>query len=468
MGFDRVLSEFCAVLRRDGLALSPVEAIDLRRAATLLDLTDRDAVKHALASVAVKNKAQLQVFSKAFDAFFVAEGASAGRARTLWERLAERGFSTSELDALTQALGVMAEASGGSTGGPFRGDASLDALLVEAGRASRIEGIQSAMQIGFFTQRVLERVGASQTGRSLPALRTALRDALGDARTDLLIAAVEEELERVREAARDYVRGELARRTANVLERFRKEQFDQRAFAALSAQEIEEVEREIRRFAERLGGAARVRKKRARRGSLDLRATLRRAHGTLGIPFAPVFRKRKRDRPKLVLLCDVSDSVRTAARFLLILAYALQELFSRTRTFVFVSDLAETTALFERHPIHRAIQIAYGGGAVNTASNSHYGRAFSEFARAYPAAIDKRTTLVVVGDARNNHQDPRADVFRDLAAASRRVIWLNPEPRGAWGFGDSVMPAYAKHCDAVWPVYDLASLREAVRKTWLG
>jgi hypothetical protein len=224
------------------------------------------------------------------------------------------------------------------------------------------------------------------------------------------------------------------------------------------------VQREVERLGHLLRDRLERRRRRVRRGRLDVRSTARAALRTGGVPFTPVFRRRRRDRPKLVVLCDISDSVRAAARFLLVLVYAMQEAFLRTRSFVFVRDVGEVTALFAAHPIDAAVQLAFEGDAVPVGANSDYGRAFGQMAARHLDAIDRRTTVVVLGDARSNYLDPNLEAFEDMRRRAARIIWLNPEPRASWGFGDSEMERYRLLSAFAAPVRTLAELRQAMER----
>lgn len=462
MSLATVLHEFVATARRAGLRLSPVEAIDVERAAMAVGVGRRDDLRAALRAVMVKDLEQRALFDRAFDAFFAADGRAQG---TLHDRLRSQGFSDTELGALDELLAALGaqQAQGGGTGLAtiVAGGAELEQLLAMAGRGAQVERIQSAMQIGFFTMRVLDRVGVPRAQTELGALRERLRDALG-ARGDALAEALAAELEKVRQLGRRYVQDELSRRTTTQFEDLRRARLEERSFALLDRDEVARVMAEVERLAERLKGRLAVRRRRARRGPLDVRRTIRTSFRTGALPFRPVFRRRRRDRPKLVLLCDVSDSVRTAARFLLVFVHAVQEVFARTRSFVFVSDLGETTELFATHEPERAIALAYGGSVISVASNSNYGAAFGHFIERYRDALDARTTVVVLGDGRNNYNDPNTPALREIKRRAGRVLWLNPEPPGAWGFGDSAMRHYEPLCDEAHTVHDLASLRVAV------
>jgi uncharacterized protein with von Willebrand factor type A (vWA) domain len=165
----------------------------------------------------------------------------------------------------------------------------------------------------------------------------------------------------------------------------------------------------------------------------------------------------------LIVLCDVSDSVRLAARFMLELVYALQELFSGTRSFVFVSELGEVTKLFTREQVHNALARVFAGESVSLADNSNYGRMLRLFHEQHLSAVDRRTTIVVIGDGRNNYQADESWVLDDLRRRARAILWINPERRGSWSIGDSAMHKYAPACTRVLEVACAAELEEAAR-----
>jgi uncharacterized protein with von Willebrand factor type A (vWA) domain len=159
----------------------------------------------------------------------------------------------------------------------------------------------------------------------------------------------------------------------------------------------------------------------------------------------------------------VSDSVRAAACFLLEFTYAAQELFERARSFVFVSDIGETTQLFAREPVRAAIAHAWGGGVVRAGDNSNYGRVLRTFEADHLRSIDRRTTVVILGDGRTNYHDAAPEVLDRIRGRARALLWLCPEPRGQWSEGDSAMTRYAPKCTAVYQVACAADLEHAVR-----
>lgn len=464
MAFDRVLAEFVTVARRAGLRASPVEAMDAQRAALTLGLGHREDLRDALRSVLVKDADELPIFERTFAAFFrVAPSAPGGALAAL----RSEGVTEQEMEALLRAIAAQEEAEGRASGGALSalgaGGAALDETLREAGRVANIERIRNPMQVGLFTMRVLDALGAGDLPRQLDGVRERLRAELGD-RADALTDRLAADVQQLRGAARALVDEALRRQSSEQREQLRRRWLDERSFTQLSPHELRAVQREVWLLAERLRGRLLVRRRRRRRGQLDLRRTLRGAWRTGGVPFRPVFRRRRRERPKLVLVCDISESVRFAARFLLILAHALQAAFTRTRSFVFVSDLGETTELFQRHPVEQGIELAYGGAVIQVASNSDYGRAFGVLDDRYGDAVDRRTLLVVLGDGRTNYLDPNERAFSRLARRAERVLWLHPEPRASWGFGDSAMGTYLPRVDEALTVHNLETLRAAVER----
>jgi len=173
-----------------------------------------------------------------------------------------------------------------------------------------------------------------------------------------------------------------------------------------------------------------------------------------------VLARRRDERPRLVVICDISLSVRHTARFMLHLLYSLQALFTRVRSFVFVSDLAEVSSLFERLPIDAAIGQVFSGAVIDPDANSNYGRALELFYEQHRGAITPRTTVLILGDARGNRNPPNAWVLEALRRRARQLIWLTPESRGTWQLAGSDMPTYAPICHRVEVVRNLDQLGE--------
>jgi uncharacterized protein len=172
----------------------------------------------------------------------------------------------------------------------------------------------------------------------------------------------------------------------------------------------------------------------------------------------PVFRTRRPQRPDVVVLCDVSDSVRTTSKMMLLFAYTLQSLFSRVRSFIFVSELGEVTKHFKDAEPDEALEQALAGDLISLSSNSNYGHALATFARDEIGTVTRRTTVLVIGDGRNNHNPSQVWALEAIKRKAKRVVWICTEPRVNWGFGDSEMLRYEKACTAVVTVQNLNDL----------
>ncbi len=458
----RVLDELLWTLRREGFDISTAQAIDVARAVEVVGLAHRARVREAIACLVVRRATERARFDAAFERFFT-PGQAAARG-TLWERLQAGGFSSAEIDALRALLEQLASrgADGATLGTLLDRGADLSRLLVQSNLSRTIDA-HSGLMLGYLTHRATSEMGAGRARQTLASLRAGLVDALGP-RGHELADALAVALDGAEEEIRGFVRQTYEARVAELGEQRRQGGLASAPFLSLTVAQIDEVRRAVRRLAEQLRGAARVRIRRARHGRVDPHRTLRRAMRTGGVPYGIARTRRRRNRPKLIILCDVSDSVRAAAGFLLEFTYAAQELFDRARTFVFVSDLGETTQLFEREPVRVAIERAWRGDVVRAGENSNYGRVLRAFEARHLRELDRATTVVVLGDGRTNYHDASPEVLGRIRARCRSLVWLCPEPRGSWGTGDSAMPRYAPQCTAVHEVVCARDLERAARR----
>src|SRR5690606_783200 len=280
--------------------------------------------------------------------------------------------------------------AGGGLAALMEGGAELERRIEAALEQAGVSAMRSSMQVGLVSLRVMEALGVDGMQRDLGPLRAALARELG-AEGERVADRIAVQIEALRRRVRALVRRRFERANPERLQQSRAERLERAALAALTRDEVEQVSAEVQRLGRALRDRMERQRRRARRRRLDVRATVRASLRSGGVPFRMVMRRRRRDRPSLVVLCDVSDSVRAAARFLLVLVYAMQEAFSRTRSFVFVAELGESTALFAQHPADEAVTRAFRGEVVSTAANSDYGRVLGAFADRYLDAIDRKT-----------------------------------------------------------------------------
>ena len=456
------LVEFAEVLRHNGVRVSTSEVNDAASAVTQVGLSDRRLFKAVLQATLCKRSADGPAFARAFEFFF------SGAARTfeaidrsLLRRMEEEGLLEGDelamvlatVNRLFNQLSPLAQAA-------IEGDrARLASIFRGATLQLDLSRMENPIQAGFFARRLMAGSGGERARIEMADLERELAArGLSAAGLEIVSRGLAEALRKVEEAARREVdrqaRARLPRASGGLSER---------SFQTLSRAEVEKAQAAVRKLAEKLK-ARLIRKQRSRRkGSLNVRRTLRKNLTWGGVPMVPVFRTRRPERPEVVVLCDVSDSVRNASRMMLLLMHTLQSLFSRVRSFVFVSDIGEVTRYFKELEVDEAIDLATAGMAISLHSNSNYGRALANFARDELGSITRRTTVMVIGDGRNNYNPANAWVLEDLKRKCKRLLWICPEDRRSWGFGDSEMLRYAKACTQVVTVQtldDLARLGE--------
>ncbi|UXY28712.1 VWA domain-containing protein [Streptomyces sp. HUAS TT20] len=252
----------------------------------------------------------------------------------------------------------------------------------------------------------------------------------------------------------------VAVESAQLAERARAEAVDEH--------ERTQLEEALRRVGRSLHGALTSRKRATPRGRVHPARTMRRNMRYDGVPFRPVTVTRAEDRPRLVILTDVSLSVRATARFTLHLVHGLQSLFGQVRSFAFVDEPTEITELFTEHPLERALGLVFdglpAGGLLDVDANSDYGRTFELLLAEHAPALNRRTTLLVLGDGRGNGNPSGLAAFEEITRRVRETIWLTPEPRFSWGLGSCDLPLYAEYCARVQVVADLAGLERTARR----
>lgn len=457
------IHEFAGLLRRNGVRVSVAEVVDAVRAAELVGMDAAGDVRAALSATVVKKAGDQAVFDELFTLYFLRGGELARdvAGAPIAEALAGLGLDEDQIERI---LALLADQAAGMSamGRGALGLRSTDVTPLIRIAGGMRERIVSPLHVGFHTHRLLERMDLSAAERELAQLRTLVAQALGDEAAAALAQALAANLQAIKQAVRRHVQDEFEKQNKDFIDQFRLRTLGTRPLSQLSEDEVQKLRAEVTKLARKLRTQASLRPRIQRRGRLDVRRTIRRSLATGGVPFKLHRRRKRIERPRLVVLCDVSDSVRNASRFLLELVYTLQELFERVRSFVFVSAIGEATELFRTFDIDRAVELALGGGVISVQANSNYGNALEQFVDKYGDAVTSKTTVIVIGDARNNYNPPNAERLSEIRRRAKRLIWLNPELPGAWGFGDSAMRIYEPHCDRVEVAYNLESLRRVV------
>jgi len=469
---QRKILEFTNLLRKSGVRVSVAEAIDTFVALDEVSVGDREVFRDALRTTMVKRGDDIPTFDHLFDLYW---SAFYDGLRDAFDKAAQSGTDGKgapiDVEALMRQLRDQLEGMQGSVDlselakALLTQDLSrLEQLIRDAAQQSGVGRIENMLQVGFFTRRTMEQMDAEGAGRQLRELAQKLREGgMPDAQVDALMELIERYLEALRQSVRQFTERELQQRNFDYMEKFRRESLLEKSFYNLTEDEIRQMREVVTRLAHRIKNILSIRKRRLKKGKLDLHTMLRRnmAHG--GVPFEVVYKQRKKDRPKLVILCDVSSSVANVSRFMLQFVYQLQECFHKIRSFVFVSELGEVTQLFKDLDVNQAIEKALDGGdVINVYTRSNFGHAFHLFWRDYLAAVDDKTTVLVLGDARNNYNDAKAWCLREVHNKAKNVVWLNPESPSAWGFGDSVMDKYLPSVDVAEECRNLRQLSRIV------
>ena len=456
--------EFCRLLRENGVRVSLAETMDGLRALALVGLDNRETVRAALRAATVKRQADLDTFEPLFESFFSGLGELARRLeaetiQALDVNPAQLAQMIAELEALAAALGVeLSELARAA----LQGDAGrLERLLRDAADRAGVDQIQHGFQEGRHVHALAMALGVPALGAEFDRLREGLGGREDD-EAGRLRGLLDRRLQELTELMKALVRQELERRDASSRDRRTMQALAEKSFFYLTEDEIRRMQDAVTKLARRLKNVVSIRRRRARRGAFDSSATLRKNLQYGGVPFRIVFDRRRRERPQIVVLCDVSDSVRNVSRFMLQFVYSLQDLYTKVRSFVFVADVGEVTEMFKEKEIQVALDEALRGSVINVYAHSDFGRAFRAFHRDHLNAINKRTTVIILGDARNNYNLPHEWVLRDIERRAKQLIWLNPENRMTWGFGDSEMDRYAPFCTVVEECRNLAQLYRVI------
>lgn len=456
----RPIVDLCWELRGEGLPVSTDQSIALARALALVGLADVSQVARVVAACVATTKSDAARATAVVGRFFSVERAHAA---DFFGRLRARGFQEGELDGLRELLEAARRAGADAARGIglLTAPASeLDHLLHAAGLARDLARLHSPLQAGFFAQRAAGALGASAAGDVIARLEAAIVEQLGETRGRALGRALREELDGLRARIRQRAASDVERRAA---EPDATAPLADRPIASLHAAEAAIARRGLRALGEKLRGGERVRARRARRGRIDPHKTLRAAVATHGVPMRIVRKRRARGRPKLVLACDLSDSVRAHHAFVLEFANAAHAVFEETRTFIFVSDLVETTALFEKHKADDALARIASGRVITLAASSNYARALDSLERAIAPRLDRRTTVVILGDGRTNYLGDGITALRRMRARARAILWVSPEGPGSWTRGDSAMARYASVASRVLLARTWRELERAAR-----
>src|SRR3954447_9199827 len=429
-GLPARILEFGEELRREGVAIGTSEILDSFAVIGEIQWTSQQDFREALAATLAKSQEDRRVFELVFDRFFFRAVEIAAVREGIGEQsLAELGeLSESELEALREQI---AAALRDQDEGAMR---DLARMAIAA-FARRQEG---SGVIGVDVQRIRRALGLrAEPQPDLPA-EDPRRDGLPRHAIRRFEALLRQELER---AQIERTESLPPARPLNELDR---------ALPSGPLQDLAAVHRVVAQLKRRLKTQGQESRGRKRHAHVDVRRTMRASLETGGVPVVLKYKPVRPRRPEIYVLCDVSTSVTSASVFFLSVLHALHDSFRKMRSFVFIERISEVTDVFARERDFKAVSdaISKDAGVADISGYTDYGRVWSEFRDLVDDDLHPRATVIVLGDARTNGRDPGADVFAQVAARAGRTFWLNPEPRLYWNYGDSVISAYERHCEA--------------------
>ncbi|HSL58910.1 MAG TPA: VWA domain-containing protein [Acidimicrobiales bacterium] len=466
-----LLSGFIGELRAAGIPVSLSENIDAMEAVRHIPLEDREALKYALAATLVKNDSHWRAFETVFEVYFSLRGREY---RLNDDDAADGAGDAGELDPMEQP-GGQPGAGAGQDMTPeelaemlyqalMRGD---EALMRAIARQSvrRFAGMEPGRPVGgtYYLYRtlrnldldgVLDRLMEQARGQAPDGL-TPLEERLErdefEARIDRLKKEVEAEIRRRLVADRG------VEAMAKTLRKPLPEDVD---FMHASREEMANLRKAIYPLTRKLAVRLARKRRHGRKGPLDFRSTVRHSLSYGGVPAEPKFKYPRPSKPEIFVIADISGSVAAFARFTLHLVYAISGQFSKVRAFVFIDGLDEVTTYFEGvEDISQAVhRVNTEADVVWVDGHSDYGHAFEVFWERYGKDIGPKTSVMILGDARNNYHASQAWIIAEIEKRARNVFWLNPEPRSYWDTGDSIVGEYGAHCDGVFEVRNLRQL----------
>ncbi len=452
---ERVL-DFINGLRGRGVSVSTAESIDAMGAISLVGMEDPGPFKAALRAAVVKRSKDNPVFEELFPLYFYGLEGS-GEAQKLQDELMER--LEEEMRGLaqdTEMNPMLALLLAGRSG---EWETFIRMAAGEVGTAQ----LATRMQIGMYTRRIYDVFDWEEMEEELRELLEHLREEGWD-EEDLL--RIEEAFfanrDALRKQVRRYVEREQARNADKVPSSERVERLMNRPLSGLDGLELREMRKAVDVLARKLRNKINLREKQLKRGKLDVKATLRKNMQHGGVPFELKLKHKRIEKAEVMVLCDISSSVARVSQFMLQFVYTIQDCLAMVRSFVFVDELGEVTEFFRDEDIQKGVSRALSEAEISYNARSDFGEVFRMFCDLYLQDVGYRTYIIIIGDARNNYNDPAVHALEKMRDRAKGIIWLNPETKPFWDTGDSVMGEYIPFCKEARVCRTLKDLEDTV------
>lgn len=461
---DKKLLDFFSLLRKNNLRISPAEVIDAFGILKHIEILDRNQFKSAIRSTVIKDYEDMNTFDELFDIFFSDFKDEIKFKKFTLDDIPLFSFSTDYFkQIITREFNyrfspILAFILFGDS------EQFLKAIHT-ASQSAGLERIENHLQINFFTNQLYITLGGGEIESDFFRIEKLLREMkISPEELESILRRLREASENARNLIKEYVGREFKKLNFNYFFRIKKERLLNKDFTTLTDSEVADLKKIINELGEKLKNREVIKRKLHNKGKLEIRKTLRKNFKYGGDIVKPLFSKKAKHKPKIFVLCDVSDSVRYVSSFFLQFIYSLQSMFKRVSSFIFAGDIGEVTSLFLRYNSDEALKRIYRGEIINPYAKTNYGYVFRTVQKEYLGRIDRTTTVIIIGDGRNNHNLPEEHILDDIRRVSKNLIWLCPENRWGWWMGDSEMLKYSEHCDDVKIVTNLSDLYRAVQE----
>jgi uncharacterized protein len=456
---EKRIVEFVSALRAAGVRVSLAETKDAFQALEMMGIKHRDTFRLSLRTTLVKDASGIPVFEELFPLFF-----GSGESPPLTDIMSD--LSQDEADMLADALKHFGQKVRQLLDRLLNGEKLSQKELDQLGQLVGLRNADDLRYRDWMARRMQQAMGFPKLREALQELMKLLEEmGMDSQRVQQLQRLIVANQQALSDQIRQFAGEQIAENLSQIPRDGNLDQLLNRPFTALTDRDMEVLRKEVRRLAAILRSRVALRQKKAKSGQLDSKATIRAnlRHGSV-----PIILKHKDHhlKPKFVVICDISTSMRYCSELMLSLVYMLQDQVSRTHAFVFINHLEFISPEFSGKLVNDAVR-----GVLERLPPGYYntdlGNSLENFIANYLDLIDNRTTLIIVGDGRNNYNDPRMDIFQLLSRRAKIAVWLNPEPPHLWGTGDSDMLKYASTCDKILQVQNLAQLTEAIDRLFV-
>jgi uncharacterized protein with von Willebrand factor type A (vWA) domain len=467
---EEKILEFVQALRKFNIRITPSEEIDCLHSLSHIPLEEKEIFRMTLQTTLIKRAADIPTFQNLFDLHFNFEdkknrpsekNSLMALYNPLEENLLDYNTLAEKIDlALEEASSNITALSRHILGG---NGGQLHRWIKAKGQEVGIQNMSYFLQVNDYTQKIIESFDWKAIETDLNLLLNILAQKGLDGRNlNQTKKLLHYRVNLLKNTIRQYVRQEFEKKDFTFRQKLAEEALMDKNLLQYTEREVETMKGMVVQLAQRLKELQAIRQKKARRNRLNVKGIFRKNLKYGGIPLDLSFKEKKKRKPQVVTLCDVSNSVRNASRFMLQFLYSLQDQFSRVRSFIFVDEIAEVTDLFKTYPLEEAITRAMTQMGIAYHHLSDFGSAFSAFCDNYLSAVTNKTTVIIMGDARNNQYHPREGALKEIKAQAKRIIWLNPESSWSWNFGDSIMSHYEPYCDSVVECRNIKQLAEVI------